>query len=153
MDRALELHLIEELLGLREAETHILDQVMQFISVEHYQAEIIFNEERESIFARLPAVAAHACEIPHPGDFVKRQVAGRSIIVTRDAAGKARAFLNVCRHRGTQLVSEESGCRHSFTCPYHAWTYANSGELVSAPHLESGFQTSIKHSTRQGASV
>ena len=78
---------------------------MQFNSVDHYQSEIIFNEERESIFARLPAVAAHACEIPRPGDFVKRQVAGRSIIVTRDAAG-ARAFLNVCRHRGTQLVSE-----------------------------------------------
>jgi len=84
-------------------------------------------------------VAAHVCEIPNPGDFVKRQAAGWSIIVTRDAEGKARAFLNVCRHRGTLLVSEESGCKHRFTCPYHAWTYANSGELVSAPHLESGF--------------
>jgi phenylpropionate dioxygenase-like ring-hydroxylating dioxygenase large terminal subunit len=70
---------------------------------------------------------------------VRREIAGRSIIVTRDAQGKARAFLNVCRHRGTQLVSEESGCEHRFTCPYHAWTYANSGELVAAPHLESGF--------------
>ena len=139
MDRALELHLIEELLGLREAKTHFLDQAIEFNSVDHYQSEIIFDEERESIFARLPAVAAHACEIPNPGDFVKREAAGRSIIVTRDAEGKARAFLNVCRHRGTQLVSEESGCKHRFTCPYHAWTYANSGELVSAPHLESGF--------------
>ena len=139
MDRALELNLIEELLGLREAKTHFLDQAIEFNSVDHYQSEIIFNEERESIFARLPAVAAHVCEIPNPGDFVKREAAGRSIIVTRDAEGKARAFLNVCRHRGTLLVSEESGCKHRFTCPYHAWTYANSGELVSAPHLESGF--------------
>jgi len=139
MDRALELNLIEELLGLREAKTHFLDQAIEFNSVDHYQSEIIFNEERESIFARLPAVAAHVCEIPNPGDFVERQAAGWSIIVTRDAEGKARAFLNVCRHRGTLLVSEESGCKHRFTCPYHAWTYANSGELVSAPHLESGF--------------
>ena len=139
MDRALELHLIEELLGLREAKIHFLDQAIEFNSVHHYQSEIIFNEERESIFARLPAVAAHVCEIRNPGDFVKRDVAGRSIIVTRDAEGKARAFLNVCRHRGTHLVCEESGCKHRFTCPYHAWTYANSGELVSAPHLESGF--------------
>jgi len=139
MDRALELNLIEELLDLREAKTHFLDQAIEFNSVDHYQSEIIFNKERESIFARLPAVAAHVCEIPNPGDFVKRQAAGWSIIVTRDAEGKARAFLNVCRHRGTLLVSEESGCKHRFTCPYHAWTYANSGELVSAPHLESGF--------------
>ena len=70
MDRALELHLIEELLGLREAKTHFLDQAIEFNSVDHYQSEIIFNEERESIFARLPAVAAHDCEIPIPGDFV-----------------------------------------------------------------------------------
>jgi phenylpropionate dioxygenase-like ring-hydroxylating dioxygenase large terminal subunit len=139
MDRALELHLIEELLGLREAKSHFLDQAIEFNSVDHYQSERTFNEERESIFARLPAVAAHVSEIPNPGDFVKREVAGRSIIVTRDAEGDAHAFLNVCRHRGTQLVSEESGCKQRFTCPYHAWTYANSGELVSAPHLESGF--------------
>ena len=139
MDRVLELRLIEELLGLREAKTHFLDQAIEFNSVDHYQSEAIFKEERESIFTRLPAVAAHVCEIPNPGDFVKREVSGRSIIVTRDAAGKARAFLNVCRHRGTQLVSEESGCKHRFICPYHAWTYANSGELVSAPHLASGF--------------
>ena len=139
MDRVLELQLIEELLGLREAKTHFLDQAVEFNSVDRYQSEAIFNEERESIFAQLPAVVAHVCEIPHPGDFVKREVAGRSIIVTRDPDGKARAFLNVCRHRGTQLVSEESGCRHRFTCPYHAWTYANSGELVYAPHLQSGF--------------
>ncbi len=139
MDRALELHLIEERLGLREATTHFLDEAIGFNSVDYYQSEIIFNEERESIFTLLPAVAAHVCEIPNPGDFVKREVAGRSIIVTRDAEGKARALLNVCRHRGTQLVSEESGCKHRFTCPYHAWTYANSGELLSAPHLELGF--------------
>ena len=139
MDRVLELRLIEELLGLREAKTHFLDQAVEFNSIDHYQSEAVFKEERESMFARLPAVAAHVCEIPNPGDFVKREVAGRSIIVTRDAEGKARAFLNVCRHRGTLLVSEESGCKHRFTCPYHAWTYANSGELVSAPHLESGF--------------
>ena len=139
MDRVLELQLIEELLGLREAKTHFLDQAVEFNSVDRYQSEAIFNEERELIFARLPAVVAHVSEIPHPGDFVKREVAGRSIIVTRDPDGKARAFLNVCRHRGTQLVSEESGCRHRFTCPYHAWTYANSGELVYAPHLQSGF--------------
>ena len=59
MDRALELQLIEELLGLREAKTHFLDQSVELSPVDHYQSEAIFNEERESIFARLPAVAAH----------------------------------------------------------------------------------------------
>ena len=49
MDRALELHLLEEVFGLREAGTHFLDKVMQFNSVDHYQSEAIFNQERESI--------------------------------------------------------------------------------------------------------
>jgi len=139
MDRALELHLIEELLGLKEAEAHFLDKAIEFNSVDNYQSEAIFDQERDLIFARLPAVAAHASEVANSGDFVKREIAGRSIIVTRDAEGHVSAFLNVCRHRGTQLVSEESGCKHRFSCPYHAWTYANSGELVSAPHFDSGF--------------
>jgi len=54
MDRALELNLIEELLGLREAKTHFLDQAIEFNSVDHYQSEIIFNKERESILLGSP---------------------------------------------------------------------------------------------------
>ena len=139
MDRTIELQLIDELLSLREAKTHFLDQAIAFNSVDHYQSQAVFDSERELLFARLPAVAAHVSELPNVGDFVKREVAGRSILVTRDSSGNARAFLNVCRHRGTQLVSEDSGCKQRFTCPYHAWSYSNSGELVSAPHLDSGF--------------
>ena len=139
MNRMQELQLIEELLGLREANKHFLDCAVEFNSVDHYQSEAIFRSEQDLLFDRLPSVAAHVSEIPNSGDFVKTEVAGRSIVVTRDAQGKAHAFLNVCRHRGTQLVFEDSGCKQRFTCPYHAWTYANSGEFISAPHLESGF--------------
>ena len=139
MDRTTELNLIEELLGLKEEKTHFLESAVEFNSVIHYQSDAVFRRERESLFASLPAVAAHVSEISNPGDFVTREIAGRSLIVTRDSKGMARAFLNVCRHRGTQLVSTGSGCQHRFTCPYHAWSYSNSGELLSAPHLDSGF--------------
>ena len=139
MERETEIGLIEELLGLREAKSHYLDDEIEFNSVDQYQSEVIFQRERDQIFARLPAVAAHVSELPNPGDFVKREIAGRSILVTRDAHGEVRAFLNICRHRGTQLVDDESGCKHRFTCPYHAWSYANTGELVSVPHMDTGF--------------
>lgn len=139
MERETEIGLIEELLGLREAKSHYLDDEIEFNSVDQYQSEAIFQRERDQMFARLPAVAAHVSELPNPGDFVKREIAGRSILVTRDAQGEVNAFLNICRHRGTQLVSDESGCKHRFTCPYHAWSYANTGELVSVPHMETGF--------------
>ena len=139
MERETEIGLIEELLGLREAKSHYLDDKIEFNSVDQYQSEVIFQRERDYMFARLPAVAAHVSELPNAGDFVKREIAGRSILVTRDAQGEVRAFLNICRHRGTQLVDDESGCKHRFTCPYHAWSYANTGELVSVPHMDTGF--------------
>ena len=139
MERETEIGLIEELLGLREAKSHYLDDEIEFNSVDQYQSEAIFQRERDHMFARLPAVAAHVSELPNAGDFVKREIAGRSILVTRDAQGEVRAFLNICRHRGTQLVDDESGCKHRFTCPYHAWSYANTGELVSVPHMDTGF--------------
>ena len=139
MERETEIGLIEELLGLRETKSHYLDDEIEFNSVDQYQSEVIFQRERDHMFARLPAVAAHVSELPNAGDFVKREIAGRSILVTRDAHGEVRAFLNICRHRGTQLVDDESGCKHRFTCPYHAWSYANTGELVSVPHMETGF--------------
>ena len=139
MERETEIGLIEELLGLREAKSHYLDDEIEFNSVDQYQSEVIFQRERDHMFARLPAVAAHVSELPNAGDFVKREIAGRSILVTRDAQGEVRAFLNICRHRGTQLVDDESGCKHRFTCPYHAWSYANTGELVSVPHMDTGF--------------
>ena len=139
MERETEIGLIEELLGLREAKSHYLDDEIEFNSVDQYQSEAIFQRERDHMFARLPAVAAHVSELPNAGDFVKREIAGRSILVTRDAQGEVRAFFNICRHRGTQLVDDESGCKHRFTCPYHAWSYANTGELVSVPHMDTGF--------------
>lgn len=139
MERETEIGLIEELLGLREAKSHYLDDEIEFNSVDQYQSEAIFQRERDQMFARLPAVAAHVSELPNPGDFVKREIAGRSILVTRDAQGEVHAFLNICRHRGTQLVDDESGCKYRFTCPYHAWSYANTGELVSVPHMDTGF--------------
>ena len=139
MEREIEIGLIEEFLGLREAKSHYLDDEIEFNSVDQYQSETIFQRERDQMFARLPAVAAHVSELPNPGDFVKREIAGRSILVTRDVQGEVHAFLNICRHRGTQLVDDESDYKHRFTCPYHAWSYANTGDLVSVPHMDTGF--------------
>jgi choline monooxygenase len=57
------------------------------------------------------------------------------IIVTRDETGTVRAFVNVCRHRGSILVAEECGHGKIFQCPYHAWTYGLDGALRAAPGM------------------
>jgi phenylpropionate dioxygenase-like ring-hydroxylating dioxygenase large terminal subunit len=62
--------------------------------------------------------------------------AGRvPVVIVRDEAGEERAFVNVCRHRGSVVV-EEPGSRKSLQCAYHAWTYALDGSLRSAPRGE-----------------
>lgn len=139
MDRQAEIELIDELLALKSSKSAFLDAEVGSNAVEHYANEAHFALERERIFKRLPATAAHVSEVAKPGDFVRREVHGLPLLITRDKLGEVHAFLNVCRHRGTRLVDEEAGCRHRFSCPYHAWTYASSGELIGAPHFESGF--------------
>jgi nitrite reductase/ring-hydroxylating ferredoxin subunit len=70
-----------------------------------------------------------------PGDFFTAQVGTVPIIVTRDETGTVRAFVNVCRHRGSILVAEECGHGKIFQCPYHAWTYGLDGALRAAPGM------------------
>ena len=76
-------------------------------------------------------VVGHESEISKPGDFVRREAAGRKLIFVRDRNGDARAFLNTCTHRGAQLCQEQCGNRKTFACPYHGWVFRNSGELLS----------------------
>ncbi|PRY02325.1 aromatic ring-hydroxylating oxygenase subunit alpha [Allonocardiopsis opalescens] len=96
----------------------------------------LFERERERIFHRMWFCAARAADLAGPGSFRTAQVGAESVILTRDRAGEPRAFLNVCRHRGARLCTEEAGTvRRAFQCAYHAWTYGLDGRLVAAPNL------------------
>ncbi|MEL6415935.1 MAG: SRPBCC family protein [Pseudomonadota bacterium] len=139
MDRATELQLIDELLALKSGGGFYLDEAVARSPVAHYTSQDRFERERAHIFRTQPLCVAHASELSKPGDFVRRDVAGLPALITREKSGAVNAFLNACRHRGTRLVEDESGCKHRFTCPYHAWTYANTGDLLAAPHFDQGF--------------
>ncbi len=139
MDRETELQLIDELLSIKADKSFYLDETVTRNPVDHYLSEDRFQRERDEIFKRVPMVAAHGSELAKPGEFLRREVAGLPVLLTRHKSGEMHAFLNACRHRGTRLVDDEKGCKHRFSCPYHAWTYANSGELIAAPHFNQGF--------------
>lgn len=54
------------------------------------------------------------------------------IVLFRDKEGVAQALENRCPHRGAPLSegSVENGC---IRCPYHGWTFCESGKCVSLP--------------------
>ena len=91
-----------------------------------------FDQERTGIFGRAWMLAAHAADLPAPGDFVERSfdVPKASVIVVRGDDGVIRAFHNICRHRGNQLVDAGSaGNRKRFACSFHGWSFDLQGAL------------------------
>jgi len=66
------------------------------------------------------------------------ELCGVPLLLTRGRDGELRAFLNVCRHRGARLLTEQGVvCRKpSLVCPYHAWTYRLDGTLAGIPRAE-----------------
>jgi glycine betaine catabolism A len=103
----------------------------------YYTSPDIFRAEVERFYFGRWICAGRAVEIPKPGDYFLRDIAGESVIVTRDTAGAVNAFFNVCRHRGTRMCTEAAGAFDGrIRCPYHGWTYGLDGSLLGAPHLD-----------------
>jgi Rieske 2Fe-2S family protein len=103
---------------------------------EFYFSDRIFQEEQERIFWREWFCAGREEDIANQGDYVCLDVAGESIVVVRTPEDSLAAYYNVCRHRGSRLLTESRGTLSSIRCPYHAWTYNLDGSLRTAPYLD-----------------
>lgn len=94
-----------------------------------YTDNVRFQQELTQLFRRLPLMLAASCELPEPGDYKALEVAGVPVLLVRGSDGEARAFLNSCTHRGSQLA-DGHGKAARFTCPYHGWTFSGNGQLL-----------------------
>jgi choline monooxygenase len=99
-----------------------------------YSDPEILRREEERIFRPAWQYLGHVGGLARPG-YLAEHVGRTPVVVTRDREGTIRAFLNVCRHRGS-VVAEGEAARETLQCPYHAWTYGLDGRLRSAPRSE-----------------
>ncbi|MCP9274763.1 aromatic ring-hydroxylating oxygenase subunit alpha [Mycolicibacterium arenosum] len=112
--------------------------LMPTLSGDYYCSADVFATEQERIFEQMWFCAVRSADLPEPGAFRRVQVGRESVLVVRGRDGALNAFLNVCRHRGAMICTEESGTvKRHLKCPYHAWTYALDGKLFAAPNLGS----------------
>jgi phenylpropionate dioxygenase-like ring-hydroxylating dioxygenase large terminal subunit len=100
-----------------------------------YSDPAVLERERERIFRGAWHYVGHTGRLPEPPSYFACATGGLPVVVTRDRDGALRAFLNVCRHRGSE-VATGAGSRETLQCPYHAWTYGLDGALRSAPRAD-----------------
>jgi fatty-acyl-CoA synthase len=64
---------------------------------------------------------------------VRKSIGLQDVIMTRGSDGAVHLLLNRCAHRANLVCEADRGNSRSFRCPYHGWTYRNTGELIGFP--------------------
>lgn len=116
--------------GIDTGTTAFADGIMRS-PVTDFTCPDLLAEEQRVFFRETPLLMGLSVDLPENGSFVADSETGVPILMTRDAQGGFRAFANVCRHRGVQVVPDGRGSKSRFSCPFHAWTYSNQGDLIS----------------------
>ena len=106
----------------------------QALDPRFYLDESILGRELETIFSRTWQYAGHVGDLPEPGSYLTATAGDQPVLVLRGDDGEIRAFRNVCRHRGSQLLTGAGRCKKAIRCRYHGWTYdATDGRLLGVP--------------------
>ena len=120
----------ERTIAHNKAGTVHLTESITTIPASNYFDPERWQREVDMIFKRVPLLLAMTAEIKEINTYKAIDVVGMPVLISRGADGVARAFVNMCSHRGAQLVDPGVGTARRFACPYHNWTYNQEGDLV-----------------------
>ncbi|GGV10149.1 aromatic ring-hydroxylating oxygenase subunit alpha [Streptomyces spectabilis] len=99
-----------------------------------YTSEHFHDLEQERVFRGDWLCVGHVSQVTGPGDYLRTDVLGEPLVITRDESGDLHALSRVCRHRFMDVLppetTPEQGTLKRLTCPYHTWTYRLNGEYV-----------------------
>jgi len=104
----------------------------------------LFDLEMKHIFEGNWLYLAHESQIPEKNDYYTTQMGRQPIFIARNKDGELNAFINACSHRGAMLCRFKSGNKATYTCPFHGWTFNNSGKLLKVKDpKEAGYPDSF----------
>ncbi len=111
--------------------------VPRALSPRYYRDAEIAELEQRRVFARTWQFVGHVSQLEQPGTYTTSNAGVEPVLVVRDDDGGLRAFRNVCRHRGSRLLSGSGECKKAIRCRYHGWTYRLDGSLIGVPEARS----------------
>lgn len=114
--------------------TSLLDSIRagNALPTEWFSDPSIFSAELEKIHRKTWHYVAHVGEVAAPGDVIVRDLARVPIVLSRTDDGEIKGHVNICRHRGYPVVTED-GNQRVLQCHYHGWSYELDGALKHAP--------------------
>ena len=121
----------------------MVDGINGLIDRQIFANEKIYSIELERVFTRSWLLIGHETQIPNNGDFISSRMGAESVILCRDPNRKIHVFLNTCTHRGMKVCLYDEGNTATFTCPFHAWSFATDGKLVGVPHEKDLYSKSL----------
>ena len=107
------------------------------LPAEAYSSASVYEWEQRHFLAETWVCVGRSSDLPSSGAQLGVDVAGTRVLILRDLEGRVRAFFNVCRHRGHELIGgAESRQADVVMCPYHGWVYGLDGTLRSTRHCD-----------------
>ncbi|MFI6532694.1 aromatic ring-hydroxylating dioxygenase subunit alpha [Nonomuraea sp. NPDC050547] len=107
------------------------DTATQLLPAHAYFDAGWYEREQPELFGRTWRYAGTTDDLKTPGSYRSVQAGRHPLVVVRGKDGELRAFHNVCRHRGTAVLSGSGVVDKQIVCPYHNWTYGLDGCLLA----------------------
>lgn len=105
------------------------------IDRQRYTSRDVLEDELTHVFGRSWLMACHLSYLKNPGDAYPISIGREPVVVVRGDDGKLRAFYNVCRHRGRQIVTRPRNIKTLF-CWFHGFEWNLDGSVCNIPDKE-----------------
>ena len=118
-----------------------------------YIDDELFALEMRHLWRNTWIYVGHDSQVPKAGDYFTTQIGLEPVILLRDPSGDVNVLMNRCAHKGTRLLSAQSGnCGAAIRCPYHGWTYHLDGRIRAIP-VRQGYEGTAMMDSDAGRGV